>query len=132
MCLQVCGVFLLFLSGAHTLIFWGLYCHPWLRDTFIAAYYLAAAGCVVGALRARTTVQRALPMLALFGVRLACLFTRALLNSGSQEAVTRYLAMEVCQLSPNNTFSSYCPVLQFFEGRPKLRWYLRISCTCNL
>ena len=63
-CSQVCGVFLLFISGAHTLMYLGLYCPPWLRDSFIAAYYLAAAGCVLGGLRARTPMQRALPMLA--------------------------------------------------------------------
>ena len=93
---QVCGVFLLFISGAHTLMYWGLYCHPWLRDGFIAAYYLAAAGCVLGGLRARTQLQRALPMLALFGVRFACLAARVVLNSGSQGACMHYAAMEVC------------------------------------
>jgi len=55
--LQVCGVFLLFISGAHTLMYWGLYCYPWLRNSFIAAYYLAAAGCVLGGLRAKTQVR---------------------------------------------------------------------------
>ena len=57
LCFQVCGVFLLFISGAHTLMYWGLYCYPWLRNSFIAAYYLAAAGCVLGGLRAKTQVR---------------------------------------------------------------------------
>lgn len=77
-------------------MYWGLYCHPWLRDSFIAAYYLAAAGCVLEGLRARTQLQRALPMLALFGVRFACLGARVVLNSGSQTACMHYAAMEVC------------------------------------
>ena len=92
---QVCGVFLLFISGTHTLMYWGLYCYPWLRDGFIVAYYLAALGCVLGGLRAKTQMQRALPMLALFGVRFLCLGTRMVLNSGSQSACIHYAAMEV-------------------------------------
>lgn len=99
LCSQVCGVFLLFISGAHTLMYWGLYCYPWLRDSFIVAYYLAAAGCVLGGLRAKTQLQRALPMLALFGVRFACLAARVALNSGSQAACMHYAAMEVCLLT---------------------------------
>ena len=92
---QVCGVFLLFISGTHTLMYWGLYCYPWLRDGFIVAYYLAALGCVLGGLRAKTQMQRALPMLALFGVRFLCLGARMVLNSGSQSACIHYATMEV-------------------------------------
>lgn len=76
-------------------MYWGLYCYPRLRDGFIVAYYLAAAGCVLGGLRARSQMQRALPMLALFGVRFACLAARVALNSGSQSACLHYAAMEV-------------------------------------
>jgi hypothetical protein len=54
---QVCGVFALFLSGAHTLLFWGLLCHPRTRAAFICAYYLAAAACVAAGLRGRSAVQ---------------------------------------------------------------------------
>lgn len=92
---QVCGVFALLLSGVHTWMYWGLYCYPWLRSSFIAAYYLAAAGCVVAGLRARTQIQRAAPMLALLGVRLGSLLTRTVLNSGSQDAVWHYAVTEV-------------------------------------
>ena len=103
---QVCGVFLLFISGAHTLMYWGLYCYPRLRDSFIAAYYLAAVGCVLGGLRARTQLQRALPMLALFGVRFVCLAARVALNSGSQSACMHYAAMEV-PLRPRRPCNKY-------------------------
>lgn len=54
--MQVCGVFLVLLSGVHTYMFWGLFCYPWLRRAFITAYYLSAAGCVAAGLRARTQV----------------------------------------------------------------------------
>ncbi len=53
----MCGVFALFLSGAHTLLFWGLLCHPRTRAAFICAYYLAAAACVAAGLRGRSAVQ---------------------------------------------------------------------------
>ena len=92
---QVCGVFALLLSGVHTWLYWGLYCYPWLRSSFIAAYYLSAAGCVVAGLRASTQIQRAAPMLALFGVRVASLVVRAALNSGSQDAVWHFALTEV-------------------------------------
>ncbi len=58
---QVCGVFALFLSGAHTLLFWGLLCHPHTRAAFICAYYLAAAACVAAGLRGRSAVQARTP-----------------------------------------------------------------------
>ncbi|CAL8463477.1 g3011 [Coccomyxa elongata] len=93
--MDVCGVFALLLSGVHTWMYWGLYCHPWLRSSFIAAYYIAAAGCVVAGLRACTQMQRAAPMLALLGVRLGSLVTRTILNSGSQDAVWHYAVTEV-------------------------------------
>ena len=110
---QVCGVFLLFISGTHTLMYWGLYCYPWLRDGFIVAYYLAALGCVLGGLRAKTQMQRALPMLALFGVRFLCLGARMVLNSGSQSACIHYAAMEVSLASCLRTWS-----LGFSSGAP--------------
>lgn len=91
----MCGVFALLLSGVHTWLYWGLYCYPWLRSIFIAAYYLSAAGCVVAGLRASTQIQRAAPMLALFGVRVASLVVRAALNSGSQVAVWHFALTEV-------------------------------------
>ena len=34
--LQVCGVFVLLLAGVHTLMWWGLYCYPYVRNSFIA------------------------------------------------------------------------------------------------
>ncbi len=92
---QVCGVFALLLSGVHTWMYWGLYCYPWLRSSFIAAYYIAAAGCVVAGLRACTQMQRAAPMLALLGVRVGSLVARTILNSGSQDAVWHYAVTEV-------------------------------------
>ena len=54
---QVCGVFALFLAGAHTLLFWGLLCHLRTRAGFIAAYYTAAAACVAAGLRGRSALQ---------------------------------------------------------------------------
>jgi len=44
---QVCGVFLVLVSGAGAGMYWGLQCYPWLCGSFIAAYILAAALCVV-------------------------------------------------------------------------------------
>ena len=55
--MQVCGVFALFLSGAHTLLFWGFLCRPRTRAAFICAYYLAAAACVAAGLRGRSALQ---------------------------------------------------------------------------
>lgn len=55
--MQVCGVFALFLSGAHTLLFWGFLCRPRMRAAFICAYYLAAAACVAAGLRGRSALQ---------------------------------------------------------------------------
>ena len=66
-----------------------------MRASLPCRYYLAAAGCVLGGLRAKTQMQRALPMLALFGVRFLCLGTRVVLNSGSQAACMHYTVMEV-------------------------------------
>ena len=74
-------------------------------------YYLAAAGCVLGGLRAKTQVQRALPMLALFGVRFVCLGTRIVLNSGSQAACMHYAVMEVrlsCSIGEHSSLSGNC------------------------
>ena len=64
--MQVCGVFALFLAGAHTLLFWGFRCHPWTRAGFIAAYYLAAGACVAAGLRGRSALQVA-PCRSRFG-----------------------------------------------------------------
>lgn len=55
--MQVCGVFALFLSGAHTLLFWGFLCRPRMRAAFICAYCLAAAACVMAGLRGRSALQ---------------------------------------------------------------------------
>ena len=67
---------------------------------------MAAAGCVLGGLRAKTQMQRALPMLALFGVRFLCLGTRTVLNSGSQAACMHYAVMEVRPLMLKRRHSS--------------------------
>ncbi|KAK9821303.1 hypothetical protein WJX81_005376 [Elliptochloris bilobata] len=92
--IDVCGVFALFLSGAHTLLFWGFLCHPRMRAAFVGAYYLAAAACVAAGLHGRSALQRAVPMAALLGVRLAALCARAALGSGSSTALRHYVAME--------------------------------------
>eukprot|EP00884_Botryococcus_braunii_P010567 jgi/Botrbrau1/19511/Bobra.0035s0011.1 len=92
--LDVCGVFALLLSGTHTLLFWGLFCHPFLRTSFIVGYYGAAAGCVVAGLRARSHLQRALPMLLLVLVRAGAMLARLLLVSGSPQANWHYFYME--------------------------------------
>ena len=44
---QVCGVFLVLITGAASGMDWGLQCYPWLCRGFIASYTLAAAMCVI-------------------------------------------------------------------------------------
>lgn len=90
-----------YLCGAHaikpsrTSTHFTIKCPSCMRPSIPCRYYLAAAGCVLGGLRAKTQMQRALPMLALFGVRFLCLGTRIVLNSGSQAACMHYAVMEV-------------------------------------
>jgi predicted membrane channel-forming protein YqfA (hemolysin III family) len=92
---DVCGVFALFLSGVHALLWWGLLCHPTLRAAFMWAYYGTAALCVVVGVTAESRTTRAAPMLLLLCVRLAAVVTRLCIKSGSHTAALHYLAMEV-------------------------------------
>lgn len=45
--MQVCGVFLILVSGAHTGMYWGLQCYPVLCSMFISSYWIAAVLCVL-------------------------------------------------------------------------------------
>jgi hypothetical protein len=60
-----------------------------------AGYYSTAVVAVVAAVRARSVAWRALPMLALFLIRLALLAVRVIKAAGSESATRHYVAMEV-------------------------------------
>ena len=114
---QVCGVFALFLSGAHNFIWWGLYCYPVLRVTAVTAYFLTAGACILIGLTAKSNTKRALPMLVLLLLRFCVVLARLALNSGSWWASVHFLWMEVrlahrtCTascLSPFHIYSSLC------------------------
>lgn len=92
---QVCGIYLLFLGSPHALLWWGFHCYPVVRVGFVAAYYSTASLAVLMSLRAKSMLWRALPMAALFFVRLAVTATRFGLNAGSQSATWHYASMEV-------------------------------------
>ena len=92
---QVCGVFALFLSGAHNFIWWGLYCYPRLRVTAVTAYFITAGACVLLGLTARSNAKRATPMLVLLLLRFVVVLARLILNSGSCWASIHFLWMEV-------------------------------------
>jgi len=92
---QVCGVFALFLSGAHNFIWWGLYCYPCLRVTAVTAYFITAGACVLLGLTAKSNAKRATPMLVLLLLRFFVVLARLILNSGSWWASVHFLWMEV-------------------------------------
>ena len=92
---QVCGVFALFLSGAHNFIWWGLYCYPRLRVTAVTAYFVTAGACVLLGLTAKSNAKRAAPMLALLLLRFVVVLARLILNSSSCWASIHFLWMEV-------------------------------------
>ena len=48
---QVCGIFLMFLSGVHVVLWWGLRCFPRIRLAYTVTYYSLAALTVVAAVR---------------------------------------------------------------------------------
>lgn len=56
-------------------------------------------------------VQRALPMLALLGVRAASLLTRAALNSGSQTAIKHFAVLEVFSCPLNNRRCAWASIV---------------------
>ena len=95
LCLQVCGIFLLMLSGMHPCLWWGMHEHPHARMFFIVSYYLAAAACAVAGVAATNKTARAVPLLVLLLVRLGAIVVRWAWDLGCQAAVMQYLAMEV-------------------------------------
>lgn len=96
--IQVCGVFALFLSGAHNFIWWGLYCYPRARTITLVAYFLTAGACILAGLTAKNNAKRAAPMLVLLLLRFFVVLARLLLNSGSWWASINFLWMEVSLL----------------------------------
>lgn len=108
--IQVCGVFALFLSGAHNFIWWGLYCYPRTRTITLVAYFLTAGACILAGLTAKNNAKRAAPMLVLLLLRFFVVLARLMLNSGSWWASINFLWMEVSSLT-------YChlsvPLLHF-------------------
>ncbi|KAL3130931.1 hypothetical protein ABBQ38_000255 [Trebouxia sp. C0009 RCD-2024] len=92
--IDVCGVFALFLSGAHNFIWWGLYCYPRMRTAVLVAYFLTAGACILIGLTAKNNVKRAIPMLVLLLLRFFVVLTRLILNSGSWWASINFLWME--------------------------------------
>ena len=96
---QVCGVFALFLSGAHNFIWWGLYCYPRMRSIAVVAYFFTAGACILVGLTAKNNAKRAAPMLILLLLRFFVVLARLLLNSGSWWASINFLWMEVCCLN---------------------------------
>lgn len=103
--MQVCGVFALFLSGAHNFIWWGLYCYPRLRVTAVTAYFATAGACVLIGLTAKSNIKRAMPMLVLLLLRFAVVLARVILNSGSWWASIHFLWMEVSKLYMSCAYS---------------------------
>ncbi|DBA84039.1 hypothetical protein WJX77_000100 [Trebouxia sp. C0004] len=93
--IDVCGVFALFLSGAHNFMWWGLYCYPRLRVMAVTAYFITAGACVLLGLTARSNAKRATPMLVLLLLRFVVVLARLILNSGSRWASMHFLWMEV-------------------------------------
>lgn len=93
---QVCGVFALFLSGAHNFIWWGLYCYPRVQTIAVVAYFFTAGVCILVGLTAKNNAKRASPMLVLLLLRFFVVLARLLLNSGSWWASINFLWMEVC------------------------------------
>lgn len=96
---QVCGVFALFLSGAHNFIWWGLYCYPRMRTVAVVAYFFTAGVCILVGLTAKNNAKRASPMLVLLLLRFFVVLARLLLNSGSWWASINFLWMEVCSIN---------------------------------
>lgn len=92
---QVCGVFALFLTGAHHCIVAGLYCYPRLKVTAVSAYFATAIVGALAGLTAKNKVGRALPMLALLLIRFSVVVARLVLHSGSHIATLNFLCLEV-------------------------------------
>lgn len=95
---DVCGIFVLFLSGVQVVAWWGLRCWPTLRAVYVTVYYSLAFVSAVSAVRAKSVVMRALPMLVLFLVRMSLTVLRYTLPAGSPAATRHYFVMEVLSL----------------------------------
>ncbi|KAK9837798.1 hypothetical protein WJX74_005271 [Apatococcus lobatus] len=93
--IDVCGVFILCLSGVKGVLWWAFRCHPGIRWGFIIAYYGTSLACIAGGLLSKTALGRALPMLALFLIRFALVGARFRLGLGDSEATWRFFSVEV-------------------------------------
>lgn len=106
LCLQVCSIFVLLIGSFFYPLWWGFHSFPSLRLAFAIAYYTAAGAAVLTSLRAKSAVWRALPMAALFCVRLAVTGTRLALGAGHHLASWHYLYMEVTILTAEPQYTS--------------------------
>ena len=98
MSVQVCGVFILCLSGVKGVLWWAFRCHPYVRWGFVIAYYSTSAACILAGVMSKTILGRALPMMALFIIRFALVGARFHLNVGDHQASWHFLASEVSAL----------------------------------
>ena len=73
-------------------------------------------------------VQRAIPMAAMLGVRLAALGARAALGSGSPAALRHYVAMEVCSRHASWTRTCLCKKRRIDWGQDYLAALPALTC----
>ena len=92
---QVCGVFILCLSGVRGILWWAFRCHPGIRMGFIVAYYGTSLACIAGGFASKTVLGRAMPMLALFIIRFTLVGARFWLGVGDRLSTWRFLIVEV-------------------------------------
>ncbi|GMH44266.1 hypothetical protein BSKO_12200 [Bryopsis sp. KO-2023] len=93
--LDICGIYFVLVGSQWAGMLIGFACHPRLGKASVALYYLVGALGIVSSLRAKTSKQRGLPLLALLALRIAFLSTRPTLGGASMEAFWVYAAAEV-------------------------------------
>ncbi|KAK9866877.1 hypothetical protein WJX84_012026 [Apatococcus fuscideae] len=118
---DVCGVFILCLSGVKGVLWWAFRCHPYVRWGFVIAYYSTSAACILAGVMSKTILGRALPMMALFIIRFALVGARFHLNVGDHQASWHFLASEVLCVAAASVNTARIPERWFTSLDPNHR-----------
>ena len=92
--LDVCGILVVMVGGAHFQMWWGLHCDPVIRAAILAAYYGLWCWAALAVTRADKPSARAVPLLGLLVVRVISLPVRAFLIGGPHTALQHYVVGE--------------------------------------
>lgn len=118
--LDVCGIYGVLIGSQWACIIIGFACYPGVAEMCIVVYYLAGFSGVLFSLKAKSSLARGFPMLALLLLRVSFLMSRPVLGGSSMDAFWMYALAEALAFIGGVVNVCRIPEKWFQPGQPRI------------